>query len=205
MQTMLPTLQKLSTDVPNSARQRHRIAWLAMLIGAVIAGGCGGLNLESKPAQPTNLSGTWQLDTAASDSADGLKGRPSRRLERNETVRDEIQRISRGSGLVFIAQDFQVLKAKRLKIEQGSDSMGVQHWPGVYRDVTWGQRERGLWRVYAGWERNDLLIQSTTNDMRVLERYQLINNTQLRVQITVRADGQTKELQRLYRRSGSAR
>jgi hypothetical protein len=83
--------------------------------------------------------------------------------------------------------------------------MGVQHWPGVYRDVTWGQRERGLWRVYAGWERNDLLIQSTTKDMRVLERYQLINNTQLRVQITVRADGQTKELQRLYRRSGSAR
>ena len=205
MQTMLPTLQKLSTDVPNSARQRHRIAWLAMLIGAVIAGGCGGINLEPKPAQPTNLSGTWQLDTAASDSADGLNGRPSRRLERNETVRDEIQRISRGSGLVFIAQDFQVLKAKRLKIEQGSDSMGVQHWPGVYRDVTWGQRERGLWRVYAGWERNDLLIQSTTKDMWVLERYQLINNTQLRVQITVRADGQTKELQRLYRRSGSAR
>ena len=90
-------------------------------------------------------------------------------------MRDEIQRISRGSGLVFIAQDFQVLKAKRLKIEQGSDFMGVQHWPGVYRDVTWGQRERGLWRVYAGWERNDLLIQSKTKDMGVLERYQLIN------------------------------
>ncbi len=202
---MLPNHQTPGTDVLKTIHQCRWIEWPAMLIGAMIMAGCGGLNLESKPARPTNLSGTWQLDTAASDSADGLKGRPSRRLERNETVRDEIQRISRGSGLEFIAQDFQVLKAKRLKIEQGSDSMGVQHWPGVYRDVTWGERERGLWRVYAGWERNDLLIQSTTRDMRVLERYQLINNTQLRVQITVRADGQTKELQRLYRRSGPAR
>lgn len=202
---MLPNHQTPSTHLLKTIRQCRWIARPALLIGAMIVGGCGGLNLESNPVQPTNLSGTWQLDTAASDSADGLKGRPSRRLERNESVRDEIQRISRGSGLAFIAQDFQVLKAKRLKIEQGSDSMGVQHWPGVYRDVTWGQRERGLWRVYAGWERNDLLIQSTTRDMRVLERYQLINNTQLRVQITVRADGQTKELQRLYRRSGSAR
>ena len=202
---MLPNHQTPGTDVLKTIHQCRWIAWPAMLIGAMIMAGCAGLNLELTPTQPINLSGTWQLDTAASDSADGLKGRPSRRLERNETVRDEIQRISRGSGLEFIAQDFQVLKAKRLKIEQGSDSMGVQHWPGVYRDVTWGQRERGLWRVYAGWERNDLLIQSTTRDMRVLERYQLINNTQLRVQITVRADGQTKELQRLYRRSGSAR
>ena len=202
---MLPNHQTPGTDVLKTIHQCRWIEWPAMLIGAMIMAGCGGLNLGLTPTQPTNLSGTWQLDTAASDSADGLKGRPSPRLERNETVRDEIQRISRGSGLEFIAQDFQVLKAKRLKIEQGSDSMGVQHWPGVYRDVTWGQRERGLWRVYAGWERNDLLIQSTTRDMRVLERYQLINNTQLRVQITVRADGQTKELQRLYRRSGPAR
>ena len=154
MQTMLPTLQNRGTDVPNSSRQRHRIAWLAMLIGAVIAGGCGGLNDSSRSrlSPPTCLEHGFsdeQLDdgTAASDSADGLKGRPSRRLERNETVRDEIQRISRGSGLVFIAQDFQVLKAKRLKIEQGSDSMGVQHWPGVYRDfatsLQLGMRERG--------------------------------------------------------------
>ena len=202
---MLPNHQTPGADELKTIHHCRWIAWPAVLIGAMIMVGCGGLNLELTPTQPTNLSGTWQLDTAASDSADGLKGRPSRRLERNETVRDEIQRISRGSGLEFIAQDFQVLKAKRLKIEQGSDSMGVQHWPGVYRDVTWGQRKRGLWMVYAGWERNDLLIQSTTRDMRVLERYQLINNTQLRVQITVRADGQTKELQRLYRRSGAVR
>jgi hypothetical protein len=93
-----------------------------------------------------------------------------------------------------------VLKAKRLKIEQGSDSMGVQHWPGVYRDVTWGQRERGLWKVYAGWELNDLLIQSTSKDMRVLERYRQETKDQLRVQISINADGETIELQRVFRR-----
>jgi hypothetical protein len=193
------------TSTPKVQYLRHLIGRIVGVIGVLTMGACGGLSLEPTPSQPTNLSGLWQLDVGASDSSEGLKNRPSRGLGRNQSVREEIQRISRGSGLAFIAQDFQVLKAKRLKIEQGSDSMGVQHWPGVYRDVTWGQRERGLWTVYAGWEQNDLLIQSTTKDMRVLERYQLINNGQLRVLITVKADGETKELQRLYRRGRSPR
>tara|TARA_Y200000002_G_scaffold274423_1_gene228725 strand:+ start:1471 stop:2067 length:597 start_codon:yes stop_codon:yes gene_type:complete len=197
----------LSNNTPALKVQylRHLIGRIVGVIGVLAMGACGGLNLETTPSQPTNLSGLWQLDVGASDSSEGLKNRPSRGLGRNQSVREEIQRISRGSGLAFIAQDFQVLKAKRLKIEQGSDSMGVQHWPGVYRDVTWGQRERGLWTVYAGWEQNDLLIQSTTKDMRVLERYQLINNGQLRVLISVKADGETKELQRFFRRGRSAR
>ena len=171
------------------------------VIGMVVLAGCGGLNLEPTPTQPTNLSGIWQLDKNASDSASGLRNKPSRSVRPNRSIREEIQLIGRGSGLAFVAQDFQVLKAKRLKIEQGDDSMGVQHWPGVYRDVTWGQRERGLWRVYAGWELNDLLIQSSADDMRVLERYQLLNRDELRVKITVSADGETKELQRLFRRA----
>ena len=197
----------LSNNTPALKVQylRHLIGRIVGVIGVLAMGACGGLNLETTPSQPTNLSGLWQLDVGASDSSEGLKNRPSRGLGRNQSVREEIQRISRGSGLAFIAQDFQVLKAKRLKIEQGSDSMGVQHWPGVYRDVTWGERERGLWTVYAGWEQNDLLIQSTTKDMRVLERYQLINNGQLRVLISVKADGETKELQRFFRRGRSAR
>ena len=197
----------LSNNTPALKVQylRHLIGRIVGVIGVLAMGACGGLNLETTPSQPTNLSGLWQLDVGASDSSEGLKNRPSRGLGRNQSVREEIQRISRGSGLAFIAQDFQVLKAKRLKIEQGSDSMGVQHWPGVYRDVTWGERERGLWTVYAGWEQNDLLIQSTTKDMRVLERYQLIKNGQLRVLISVKADGETKELQRFFRRGRSAR
>tara|TARA_B100001057_G_scaffold368792_1_gene372353 strand:- start:166 stop:768 length:603 start_codon:yes stop_codon:yes gene_type:complete len=175
--------------------------FVAALIGVTMLVGCGGLNLEPQPIRPTNLSGTWQLDTEASDSANALRNKPSRSVRPNRSIREEIQRISRGSGLAFIAQDIQVLKAKRLKIEQGDDSMGVQHWPGVYRDVTWGQRERGLWRVYAGWELSDLLIQSSADDMRVLERYQLVSSDEMRVTIIVTADGQTKELQRLFRRT----
>ena len=197
----------LSNNTPALKVQHlhHLIGRIVGVIGVLAMGACGGLHLETTPSQPTYLSGLWQLDVGSSDSSEGLKYRRSRGLGRNQSVREEIQRISRGSGLAFIAQDFQVLKAKRLKIEQGSDSMGVQHWPGVYRDVTWGQRERGLWTVYAGWEQNDLLIQSTTKDMRVLERYQLIKNGQLRVLISVKADGETKELQRLFRRGRSPR
>ncbi|RPG23040.1 MAG: hypothetical protein CBC52_010720 [Gammaproteobacteria bacterium TMED92] len=184
-----------------TAGARAKTTFFAMTLSLLTISACGGLKLQPTPTQPTNLSGTWQLDVAASDSAAGLKGKPPRGMRQNLSVTDEIRRISRGSGLAFIAHDFQVLKAKRLQIEQGADSMGVQHWPGVYRDVTWGERERGLWKVYAGWELNDLLIQSRSNDMRVLERYQLLSNDQLKIQITVNADGESIELQRVFKRA----
>jgi hypothetical protein len=189
---------KIAKQSPRLIAQTRAV--LVALSAVVLTSACGGLKLEPTPSQPTNLTGTWQLDIAASDSAEGLKGKPPRGMRPNRSVREELKRIGRGSGLAFIAHDFQVLKAKRLKIEQGSDSMGVQHWPGVYRDVTWGQRERGLWKVYAGWELNDLLIQSSSKDMRVLERYRQENKDQLRVQISINADGETIELQRVFRR-----
>ena len=178
----------------------RRIPTLLMVISLLAMSACSGLKLQTVPDQPTDLTGTWQLDIDASDSAEGIKGKPPRGIRPNHSVQEEMRRIGRGSGLAFIAHDFQVLKAKRLKIEQSGDSMGVQHWPGVYRDVTWGQRDRGLWKVYAGWEQNDLLIQSKSKDMGVLERYQLLGNDQLNIQITVNADGETIDLRRVFRR-----
>ncbi|MEC8500030.1 MAG: hypothetical protein VXY62_01515 [Pseudomonadota bacterium] len=178
----------------------HHIPTLLVAASLLVMSACSGLKLETAPDRPTDLTGTWQLDIDASDSTDAIKGKPPRGLRPNYSVQEEMRRIGRGSGLAFIAHDFQVLKAKRLKIEQSGDSMGVQHWPGVYRDVTWGQRDRGLWKVYAGWEQNDLLIQSKSKDMGVLERYQLLGNDQLNIQITVNADGETIDLRRVFRR-----
>ena len=122
----------------------RRIPTLLMAFSLLAMSACSGLKLQTVPDQPTDLTGTWQLDIDASDSAEGIKGKPPRGIRPNHSVQEEMRRIGRGSGLAFIAHDFQVLKAKRLKIEQSGDSMGVQHWPGVYRDVTWGQRDRGL-------------------------------------------------------------
>ncbi len=178
----------------------HHIPTLLVAASLLVMSACSGLKLQTAPDRPTDLTGTWQLDIDASDSTDAIEGKPPRGLRPNYSVQEEMRRIGRGSGLAFIAHDFQVLKAKRLKIEQSGDSMGVQHWPGVYRDVTWGQRDRGLWKVYAGWEQNDLLIQSKSKDMGVLERYQLLGNDQLNIQITVNADGETIDLRRVFRR-----
>ena len=114
--------------------------WCLILIALVSVTGCGGLQPDAAPSQEVPLSGSWVADPAASDDV-GSAMRPdskfSDRRQRMSTAA-EIQRIRRGSGLAYVAHDFQVLDAKRMRIELGADSMGIQHFPGIYRDVTWG-------------------------------------------------------------------
>ena len=110
-----------------------------------------------------------------------------------------------GSGFAFIVHDYQVLSADKLTIEQNHDSMGIAHEPGVYRDVSWGERQRGLWEVYAGWEDRHLLIISKAPDMLVTERY-MVKGNRLDVAVKIQADDAERVLRRVYnRRSLSAR
>jgi hypothetical protein len=112
----------------------------------------------------------------------------------------EIQRIRRGSGLAYVAHDFQVLDAKRMRIELDSDSMGIQHYPGIYRDVTWGIRERGIWKVQAGWDNDVLVVASKTRGINVLERYQLQGRSRLLVSLDIEADGNVRSISRSFQR-----
>ena len=116
------------------------------------------------------------------------------------STRSEIERIRRGSGLAIVADGFQVLEANRIEIELGDDSMGVQHLPGVYRDVSWGLKDRGIWRVQAGWEEDALVIASKTSGIDVLERYQLVNENRLVVRLDIKADGNKRSILRAFRR-----
>ncbi len=127
---------------------------------ALLVAGCTNIELdETNPANP-RLSGTWVLDVDHSDVAphlrDGLSER--NRSSRPSVIRQREIRGAVGSGLAFIVHDFQVLTAQRLEMELNHDSMGIRYHPGVYRDVSWGERERGLWEVYAGWELGELVI-----------------------------------------------
>jgi hypothetical protein len=112
----------------------------------------------------------------------------------------EIRRIRRGSGLAYVAHDFQVLDAKRMRIELGSDSMGIQHFPGIYRDVSWGTRDRGIWTVQAGWDDDVLVVASKTRGISVLERYQLQGPDRLVVSLDIEADGNVRSINRSFRR-----
>jgi hypothetical protein len=105
-----------------------------------------------------------------------------------------------GSGLAFVVQGFQIINANQIVIEQSRDSMGVKHLPGTYRDVTWGDRERDIWRVQAGWQEMDLVIFSTAKGLRVLERYRLVGPNRLKLDLEVQADGVKRQLTRFFDR-----
>ena len=172
---------------------------LVLLVTCVI--GCSNLKLASKPTTAVPLSGVWLIDATASDDIAGAM-RPDKQLlgKGRLSTRSEIERIRRGSGLAIVADGFQILDANTIEIEVGSDSMGVQHRPGVYRDVSWGIKERGIWRIHAGWEENVLVIASKTNGIDVLERYQLVDNDQLMVRLDIQADGNKRAIALVFRR-----
>ena len=180
----------------------HARSWYGcfVLLASLHLGSCGGLQLESSPTRSIPLSGTWIVDTAASDDVGSAMRPDGRRGDDRLSTRAEIQRIRRGSGLAFVAYDFQVLEARRMTIELAKDSMGVKHEPGVYRDVSWGERERGIWEVQAGWEEDVLVVASKTNGISVVERYQLLAPNRLQVTLDIRADGNKRQVQRYFLR-----
>jgi hypothetical protein len=162
--------------------------------------GCQGLDLAQTPLKSIQLSGIWVVDAGASDDLRAFTRPPSERRRPKLSVREEIRRIGLGSGLAFVVQDFQIIDANQIVIEQGRNSMGVKHIPGTYRDVTWGDRERNIWRIQAGWQETDLVIFSTAKGLRVLERYQLVNQNRLRLDLDVQADGVNRKLTRFFDR-----
>jgi len=178
----------------------NRTLVFACLVAAMI--GCTGIDLDTVNPEGVNLSGQWLVDFSDSDLVPDLRnrpqGKPSRRVQ--GSVNQEALRVADGSALAFIAHDFQVLRADKLTIEQNIDSMGLDYQPGVYRDVTWGERQRGLWEVLAGWEEQQLVIISKARNMRVEERLQLVSPDLLEVRVYIDAGGEQLEFLRVFNR-----
>ena len=177
-----------------------RLAMLGLL-GLVMLG-CSGIELSPVNSSGVDLSGEWLIYFGESDQVPDLRNRAPRKAKRrlNPTVRDEALRIGDGSGLAFVTHDFQVLHADKLQIEQNRDSMGIRYFPGVYRDVTWGQRQRGLWDVYAGWQEQELVVISEAKDLKVSERFARVAADILVVNVSVEADGEQMDFKRTFRR-----
>ena len=175
----------------------RKASLMAVLLACVLTA-CTSTPLESDNPAGKNLTGEWLLNATASDvipERHQFGGMPKRKRRLSSGRRA----MPLGSGLAFVAQDFQVLRAERMVIELNDDSMGFHYYPGVYRDVSWGERQRGLWEVRAGWLDGDLLIESKANDLFVVERFSLSGN-QLSVTVAIEADGETREYVRVYGR-----
>ena len=162
---------------------------------------CTTIQLDERPSQSIDLSGEWILDSVASQNPDLVaEGVKQEWIDRRPRNRRDMRRMFEGSSLAFISHDFHVLNAEKLYIEQGTDSLGIQYYPGVYRDVSWGERDRGLWAVEAGWQALEMVIVSDAPEMRVIERFDLVAPQTLRVIVTISADGEEREITRVFDR-----
>jgi hypothetical protein len=101
----------------------------------------------------------------------------------------------------MVVQDFTVLRARRMEIEQNVDSMGIAYDGGSYRDVSWGIRKRGFWEVNAGWDEGELRILSKARDAKAEETMILAEaGRRLVVRVNIQADGHELNLTRVFKR-----
>jgi hypothetical protein len=162
--------------------ETHRLARVGPVVWSLalllLLAACSINPLESAPPAGFDLSGNWLLEGDLSD------------VERSRET-------SLRSG--FVTQDYPLLVARKLSIEQDVRSMGIEFEHGSYRDVTWGERKRGIWWVRAGWHEGDLHIYSDASDTSAVEVYRLLDDGQrLLIDIEVQAGSGTQRFNRVF-------
>lgn len=157
----------------------------SVIASLLLLGACTGIQLDPVPPADFDLSGRWLLVEEVSDT-----GPSYRRLR------------AQGSIMAFIAQDFPVLRAEEMRIEQNVDSMGIDYTPGGYRDVSWGTRKLALWEVRTGWNEGRLVILSEASDARAQEILTLsAGGERLVVDLRIDARGDDIAVTRVFRRA----
>lgn len=151
---------------------------------SLLVTGCSGIVLTPTAPPDFDISGDWELVEDLSDPAPQTQ---------------DLRR--RGLAISFVAQDFPILSANTMSVEQNSDSMGVRFDQGNYRDVSWGTRERGLWKINAGWKDGQLYIISKASDAKATETLRLESGGErLVVNIDIKADSESISVTRVFRR-----
>jgi hypothetical protein len=175
--------------------------WLLLLaLIAVSQTGCSSNYLAPISETDVDLRGYWEIERVSSDDVRNLVEKESHNADRGINLRNEIQSLLRGSGIALVRQEFGVLSADSMTIEADQFSFGFDYEPGTYRDVSLGRRDRGIWKVYSGWDTDVFLVESVSSDIRVVERYLMKTDEKLIVDFMVRADGNNVELKRVFTR-----
>ena len=175
---------------------------LAVAGGLLLAACSSTPDLTTQVRAGFDVSGTWVLDPARSDATPDTRrvvdDMDRQMLRRNGGYRAHRNLVD-SAVFAFVGQDFPVLKAERLLIEQQADSMGIRYEPGGYRDVSWGERKRGLWTLFAGWnDAGAFVIHSDSDDIRAVETHVLLPDGALEVLLRVRAEGGDLDIVRTF-------
>ena len=184
----------------NCVRRSGEVWLLLFALILLSQAGCSSNYLAVSSNTNVDLRGYWEIESASSDDVRKLMQRESDNADRGTNLRKEIQRLLRGSGIALVRQEFGVLSADTMSIEADQFSFGFDYEPGTYRDVSLGRRDRGIWKVYSGWDSDVFTVESTSSDIRVVERYFMEADEKLIVDFMVRADGNSVELKRFFKR-----
>lgn len=166
----------------------------AALTTVLLLCACASTTPTSPPPPGFDLSGEWRLVGDESEP-------PPRQGGFGDTRRSALRALARGG----ISRDFPVVAAKTMRIEQNADSMGIRYDNGEYRDISWGERERGMWTVKAGWEDGSLHIVSKAHDSEAHEKMMLAaDGRSLTVDVDISAGGNFSVTRVFERVDGSA-
>ncbi len=173
---------------------------LLTVAGFLVLSGCGQVPLEESAPEQFDLSGYWvQADNPRGAEGGNRSGHDSGGAQRGSRPSGGGTGGRMTSG--FMAQDFPLLVAREMRIEQDARSMGIEYATGNYRDVSWGERRRGVWEVRAGWNEGALHIYSEASDISAAEIWQLsADGQQLDISISVKGQ-RNQEFHRVFRRS----
>jgi len=178
----IPLMVRAQTGVQQSARRSGGLLLAGLL--TLLFAGCSATPLNPVPPTGYAVTGNWELLPDQSDAPPA-----------------PLALRARGGMLGLVAQDFAVLRARRMTIEQDHDSMGISYDGGEYRDVSWGDRKRGLWEVRAGWLDGQLVIISKASDADARETLSLSADGQvLTVRVELRSGGESLALRRTFAR-----
>jgi len=169
-------------------------AWLLAL------GGCGSIPLDTEAPTGFNLNGDWVINQALSDPPPNER-RLQAEADQALVKMGRVGQRKRMGMLAFVTADFPVLAAKSMLIEQDAQSMGIRYASGAYRDVSWGQRRRGLWEVNAGWTEAGLVIASRADDAIATETMRLRKDgRQLAITVEIKSAGDALSALRVFDR-----
>ena len=193
---------------------------------------CSSLTPEPPPGY--DLSGQWQLLAALSDQPNlralgrgtedrsrgargqnrgGQQGRGQRSGKsggqgRGPQDAGQGKSSQGGSGAINRHRSVgaQVLTAIKMSIEQDSESMGVDYDGNNYRDVSWGERQRGNLKINAGWEEDNLMIRTEGSRFPVEETY-ILSDGGSRLTVFVELDGGSNDMvfKRVFKRADIAK
>ena len=160
---------------------------LLLIIPTLLVLSACATRLDYASPLDVDLSGTWLLDSSASQEvifssgasnkagrgekgkrkSDGKRG--GRRPDGNGDRADS-ERASRGS------KKADSTVATEMKIDHVSDSMGIMYQSGSYRDIDWGVVEKRGSTIIAGWQDGELIVKTKGQRGTITETYTLSAN-----------------------------